>query len=98
MQTHVLFGQHQAKSMGLHQLEQRLRLASVEAERRTEMEDFVLEDRKTAAEYLKIKPQTLAVWAVKGIGPAPTKIGSRVFYRRDILEAYVIGQTAPRKA
>jgi hypothetical protein len=53
--------------------------------------------RKETALLLGVKPQTLAVWAMKNIGPAPTKIGKRsVRYRRDILEAYISKNTMPR--
>ncbi|GEM_PF-2812264 len=52
--------------------------------------------RKQAAEYLGIKSNTLAVWAVKGIGPAPIKIGRRVMYKRIGLNEYANLNTMPR--
>ena len=33
--------------------------------------------REAAAETLGVQPNTLAVWAMKGTGPAPTKGGTR---------------------
>lgn len=52
--------------------------------------------REEAAEMLGIMPNTLAVWAMKGIGPAPTKIGTKSMYRRSVLEAYINENTMPR--
>jgi hypothetical protein len=52
--------------------------------------------RKEAAHILKIKDNTLAVWAMDGRGPAPTMIGSRAMYRRSILEKYIEDNTMPR--
>lgn len=56
----------------------------------------VLLTRKEASEYLKVKENTLAVWAVKGIGPAPTKIGSRSMYKRSFLDQFIDENTMPR--
>lgn len=53
--------------------------------------------RAEAAEILRIKAQTLAVWAVRGVGPAPTKIGRRVVYREDIIFDYANQNTVPRQ-
>ena len=53
-------------------------------------------DRKAAAEYLGIKEQTLSKWAMDGIGPAPTKIGARSLYRREILDEFILENTMPR--
>jgi hypothetical protein len=44
---------------------------------------------KEAAELLDLKPQTLAVWRIKGIGPAFYKMGRLVKYKRSELAAYV---------
>jgi len=52
--------------------------------------------RDEAAVILKIKSQTLALWATKNIGPAPTRVGGCVRYRRSVLEAYVLKNTMPR--
>lgn len=46
--------------------------------------------RKEAAYILKVKPQTLAVWACTGRYDLPfIKVGSRVFYRREDLESFL---------
>lgn len=43
-----------------------------------------------AAEYLGFKPQTLAIWRMKGTGPAYVKAGSRAIrYRLRDLEAWL---------
>jgi len=52
--------------------------------------------RKEASEYLKIKENTLACWAVEGKGPAPTKIGSRSMYKRSVLDQFINENTMPR--
>jgi len=60
-----------------------------------ESEDELL-SRKEAAQILKIKENTLAVWAMEGRGPAPTKIGTRSMYIRKIIAKYIIDHTMPR--
>ena len=52
--------------------------------------------RKDAAKILGIKEQTLSVWATKGVGPAPTKIGAKSMYRIAVLEQFIKDQTMPR--
>jgi len=52
--------------------------------------------RQEAAELLKIKPQTLACWATKGVGPAPTKVGRSVRYQMSELLNFIRKNTAPR--
>ncbi len=52
--------------------------------------------RKVAAQTLNVKVNTMAVWAMKGLGPAPTKIGTRSMYRRSVLDKYIEDQTMPR--
>jgi len=52
--------------------------------------------RKEAAKMLGIRPNTLAVWATKGKGPAPTKVGTRSMYLRSVLDAYINDNTMPR--
>lgn len=52
--------------------------------------------RKEAAEFLGVKENTLAVWAMKGVGPAPSKICGCVRYQRSVLEAFVSHNTMPR--
>jgi excisionase family DNA binding protein len=56
--------------------------------------------RERAAEYLGVSVATLAAWACKGKGPAYYKVGgSRVFYNRADLDAYLescrVGAPAP---
>jgi hypothetical protein len=50
--------------------------------------------RSDAAAYLGRKTKTLAMWALERRGPAPLRVGGRVFYRIDDLRAYVAGQAA----
>lgn len=45
--------------------------------------------RKGAAEFIGIKPATMALWQRIGIGPMPRKIAGRVFYRRVDLDAFI---------
>jgi len=49
--------------------------------------------RGQAAEYLRIKTQTLAVWAGQGRGPAFIKVGRAVRYRKSDLDAWLAEQT-----
>lgn len=47
-------------------------------------------DRKEAANYLGIKPQTIAAWACHGRYPLPyVKIGRRAMYRQSDLDAFI---------
>ena len=48
------------------------------------------------AEFLGMKPNTLARWRSNGIGPAYVKLGSAVRYRREDLDRFVAGNTVPR--
>ena len=48
-------------------------------------------DRANAAKYLGRATKTLAMWALEGKGPSPHKMGGRVFYFRDDLDAFVRG-------
>ena len=52
--------------------------------------------RKQAAEILGVQEQTLAVWAMDGKGPAPTKIGTRSMYRHSILQEFIEENTMSR--
>lgn len=45
--------------------------------------------RRDAARYLGLAEKTLAIWACEGRGPKGYKVGGRVFYFLDDLEAYV---------
>lgn len=44
--------------------------------------------RQDAARFLGKQPKTLAEWSRLGIGPIPRKVGGRIFYRLEDLEAY----------
>ncbi len=44
---------------------------------------------KEAAEYLRIRPNTLSIWISKGKGPAPTRLGRRVLFGIDQLNAFI---------
>ncbi|HOY71082.1 MAG TPA: helix-turn-helix domain-containing protein [Methylotenera sp.] len=47
-------------------------------------------NRCEAAEYLRIKKQTLAVWASTKRHPLPyVKVGSRVLYRQSDLDTFI---------
>ena len=52
--------------------------------------------RKEAAKILGVAENTLAVWAMQGRGPAPTKLGRRSLYRKSILLEYIQENTVPR--
>lgn len=69
------------------ELEQLLKLNNLEKDLLT---------RKEAAEYLGVKENTLAVWAMNGVGPAPSKICGCVRYQRSMLESFVSQNTMPR--
>jgi len=42
-----------------------------------------------AARYLGRAPKTLAMWRLQGLGPRWVKVGSRIFYFRNDLDALV---------
>jgi len=42
-----------------------------------------------AAEYMRLRPNTLAVWRCKHRGPRYIKLGSRVIYDPDDLDAFM---------
>ena len=46
-------------------------------------------DRENAARYLGYRPKTLAMWALARKGPRSVKVGGRVFYFREDLDAFV---------
>ena len=52
--------------------------------------------RADAAAFLGLSPKTLADYVAKGIGPAPRKVGGRIFYLMQDFEAY--RDTGARKA
>jgi hypothetical protein len=51
--------------------------------------------RGDAALYLGHQPKTLAMWALQGKGPRSFKIGGRVFYFKEDLDAFVRGAKLP---
>jgi excisionase family DNA binding protein len=52
--------------------------------------------REQAAELLGLKPQTLALWAMRGLHLPVVKVGARaVRYRLSDLERYLQEQTVP---
>lgn len=58
----------------------------------------VLMTRREAAVFLRLKPQTLAVWATRGNGPKVCKVGRKALYRLNDLQEYIISCTTPRKS
>lgn len=49
------------------------------------------------ASELKIATKTLDRWEREGRGPAPTKLGKRVFYKRSTVEAWLLSREQARK-
>jgi hypothetical protein len=47
--------------------------------------------RGDAALYLGHQPKTLAMWASQGKRPRLVKVGGRVFYFKDDLDAFIRG-------
>jgi len=45
--------------------------------------------RAEAAKFLGFTPKTLTQWSWEGRGPLPLKVGGRVFYRLEDLEAFI---------
>ena len=50
--------------------------------------------RKDAAKYLGRAEKTLAMWEMEKKGPASVLVGGRRFYFKDVLDAFVRGETA----
>ena len=57
----------------------------------------ILLTRTEAAAFLRLKPQTLAAWSTRGTGPKVCKLGGKVLYRMEDLQAYINDCTTPRK-
>ena len=51
-------------------------------------------DSNNAAKYLGRAPKTLAMWRMQRIGPGWTKNGGRIFYNKEILDAFMRGEAA----
>ena len=55
--------------------------------------------RTDAARYIGIDPKTMANWSLTNFGPRPHRVGGRVFYYKDALDAFIRGeQPAPAAA
>lgn len=54
-------------------------------------------DRANAAKYLGRSPQTLRIWAMRGIGTRPHTIGGRAYYYLADIENYVAGRARRRR-
>ena len=52
--------------------------------------------RKDAARYLGRAEKTLAMWCLEGRGPRAVKVGGRIFYFKDDLDAFVRGGAPAR--
>jgi hypothetical protein len=50
--------------------------------------------RDDAARYLGHQSKTLAMWGWHGKGPRSVKVGGRIFYFRDDLDAFIRGGEA----
>ena len=45
--------------------------------------------RDNAAQYLGLKPKTLAMWAYQGKGPSVVRVGGRCFYFKGELDRFI---------
>jgi len=50
--------------------------------------------RQNSAKYIGCAEKTLAMWACEGKGPKSVKVGGRVFYFKDDLDAFIRGESA----
>ncbi len=51
-------------------------------------------DSNNAAKYVNRAPKTLAMWRRQGIGPGWTKVGGRIFYKKEDLDRFLSGVEA----
>jgi hypothetical protein len=51
-------------------------------------------DRKSTARYIGCAQQTLAIWALKGVGPRPIRVGGKVFYQKNDVDRFISGEAA----
>lgn len=58
--------------------------------------DEILLTEEQAADEMKMKKQTLAVWRTKGVGPEYIKFGSSVRYQLGALRRHIQQQTVSR--
>ena len=49
-------------------------------------------DSNNAAKYLNRAPETLAMWRMQGTRPEWSKCGGRVFYSKNVLDAFIRGE------
>lgn len=59
----------------------------------------VLSEWMTRAELaaeLDLTAETLCRWDARRVGPAPTRVGRKVFYRRDTVRAWLLAQEQDR--
>lgn len=68
----------------------------MEHEEQSGIEQIVVEvlpdgrmSRAATARYIGCAAQTLAIWAVRGIGPRPIRIGGKVFYRKREVDHFI---------
>ena len=52
--------------------------------------------RYDLAEELMVKPDTLARWEARREGPPCVRVGRKVFYRRDAVEAWLLSREQSR--
>ena len=45
--------------------------------------------RAATAKYIGCAVQTLAIWALKEVGPRPIRIGGKVFYRKSDVDRFI---------
>jgi hypothetical protein len=50
--------------------------------------------RENAAKYLGHSSKTLAMWQLQGKGPSSVLVSGRRFYFKDVLDAFIRGETA----
>lgn len=55
-------------------------------------------DRRNAARYMGCPSKTLAIWASQGTGPPYCKLGKRVFYFKEDLDAWIQSHRATSTA
>jgi len=46
-------------------------------------------NRKATARYIGLSEQTLQIWAMRGVGPRPLKVGGRIFYRKSEVDRFI---------
>jgi hypothetical protein len=51
-------------------------------------------DRANAALYLGLSRQTLAVWAMRRVGPPPIRVGGKIFYAKADIDRFIEGGKA----